>query len=89
MTTILIILLVVLLFGGGGFMAEGVGGEVSDIRMDEAGKDGALRHVMSGVNPQGCRYGAVTGPGQRRRRIGRPVSLPALCWPARGHRQSS
>ena len=22
--------------------------------MDAAGKDGALRHVMSGVNPQGC-----------------------------------
>ena len=25
---------------------------------DAAGKDGAIRHVMSGVNPQGCRvYG--------------------------------
>ena len=23
--------------------------------MDAAGKDGAIRHVMSGVNPQGCR----------------------------------
>jgi PPK2 family polyphosphate:nucleotide phosphotransferase len=23
-------------------------------RMDSAGKDGAIRHVMSGVNPQGC-----------------------------------
>ncbi len=22
--------------------------------MDAAGKDGAIRHVMSGVNPQGC-----------------------------------
>src|ERR1035438_6518539 len=22
--------------------------------MDSAGKDGAIRHVMSGVNPQGC-----------------------------------
>ena len=22
--------------------------------MDTAGKDGAIRHVMSGVNPQGC-----------------------------------
>ncbi len=23
--------------------------------MDAAGKDGAIKHVMSGVNPQGCR----------------------------------
>ena len=22
--------------------------------MDAAGKDGAIRHVLSGVNPQGC-----------------------------------
>ena len=22
--------------------------------MDTAGKDGAIRHVMSGINPQGC-----------------------------------
>jgi polyphosphate kinase 2 (PPK2 family) len=22
--------------------------------MDAAGKDGAIKHVMSGVNPQGC-----------------------------------
>jgi polyphosphate kinase 2 (PPK2 family) len=22
--------------------------------MDDAGKDGAIRHVMSGVNPEGC-----------------------------------
>ena len=24
--------------------------------MDAAGKDGAIKHVMSGVNPQGCKY---------------------------------
>ena len=24
--------------------------------MDAAGKDGAIRHVMSGVNPQGCQF---------------------------------
>ena len=23
--------------------------------MDAAGKDGAIKHVMSGINPQGCR----------------------------------
>ena len=22
--------------------------------MDEAGKDGTIKHVMSGINPQGC-----------------------------------
>ena len=26
--------------------------------MDAAGKDGAIRHVMSGVNPQGCQVGS-------------------------------
>ena len=26
--------------------------------MDAAGKDGAIAHVMSGVNPQGCRVSA-------------------------------
>jgi len=26
--------------------------------MDAAGKDGAIRHVMSGVNPQGARFSA-------------------------------
>jgi len=30
--------------------------------MDTAGKDGAIRHVMSGVNPQGCRVVAFKTP---------------------------
>jgi PPK2 family polyphosphate:nucleotide phosphotransferase len=30
--------------------------------MDTAGKDGAIRHVMSGVNPQGCRVVAFKAP---------------------------
>ncbi len=30
--------------------------------MDTAGKDGAIKHVMSGVNPQGCRVAAFKQP---------------------------
>jgi len=30
--------------------------------MDAAGKDGAIRHVMSGVNPQGCRVFSFKHP---------------------------
>ncbi len=30
--------------------------------MDAAGKDGAIRHVMSGVNPQGCQVFSFKGP---------------------------
>jgi PPK2 family polyphosphate:nucleotide phosphotransferase len=31
--------------------------------MDGAGKDGAIRHVMSGVNPQGCQVFSFVHPG--------------------------
>ena len=30
--------------------------------MDAAGKDGAIKHVMSGVNPQGCQIYSFKGP---------------------------
>ena len=30
--------------------------------MDAAGKDGAIRHVMSGVNPQGCKVFSFKHP---------------------------
>ena len=30
--------------------------------MDAAGKDGAIKHVMSGVNPQGCEVSSFKGP---------------------------
>lgn len=32
--------------------------------MDAAGKDGAVRHVMSGVNPQGCRVTSFKAPSE-------------------------
>jgi PPK2 family polyphosphate:nucleotide phosphotransferase len=31
--------------------------------MDAAGKDGAIKHVMSGVNPQGCQVFSFKAPG--------------------------
>jgi polyphosphate kinase 2 (PPK2 family) len=33
--------------------------------MDTAGKDGAIRHVMSGVNPQGCQVFSFQHPSAR------------------------
>ncbi len=33
--------------------------------MDAAGKDGAIRHVMSGVNPQGCQVHSYQHPAPR------------------------
>ena len=30
--------------------------------MDAAGKDGAIRHVMSGINPQGCQVSSFNHP---------------------------
>ena len=32
--------------------------------MDAAGKDGAIKHVMSGVNPQGCRVSSFKAPSE-------------------------
>jgi hypothetical protein len=53
--------------------------------MDAAGKDGTIKHVMSGVNPQGCRVepssslrprsSATTSCGDARRRC--PSSEPS------------
>lgn len=35
--------------------------------MDAAGKDGVIRHVMSGVNPQGCQVSAFKSPSEKER----------------------
>src|SRR5476649_2456702 len=32
--------------------------------MDAAGKDGAIRHVMSGINPQGCQVTSFKAPSK-------------------------
>ena len=34
--------------------------------MDAAGKDGAIKHVMSGVNPQGCQVFSFKHPSDHR-----------------------
>ncbi len=36
--------------------------------MDTSGKDGTIKHVMSGANPQGCRAGHVQDSLERRTR---------------------
>jgi PPK2 family polyphosphate:nucleotide phosphotransferase len=35
--------------------------------MDAAGKDGVIRHVMSGINPQGCQVYSFKGPSAEER----------------------
>src|SRR4051794_27064503 len=35
--------------------------------MDAAGKDGAIEHVMSGVNPQGCQVFSFKAPSAEER----------------------
>jgi PPK2 family polyphosphate:nucleotide phosphotransferase len=49
--------------------------------MDAAGKDGAIKHVMTGINPQGCDVHAFRAPSEEERQhpfLWRPVRfLPA------------
>ena len=54
--------------------------------MDAAGKDGAIKHVMSGVNPQGCQVFSFKAPvgGGTRPRL--PVALHEGPAGARPHR---
>ncbi len=49
--------------------------------MDTAGKDSCIKHVMSGVNPQGCR--GVQLQASQRRRTGARLSLANDAAPAR------
>ena len=48
--------------------------------MDAAGKDGTIKHVMSGVNPQGCQVYLFQAALQRGTRPRLPLALPA-CTP--------
>lgn len=38
--------------------------------MDAAGKGSAIKHVMSGINPQGCQVYSFKAPSPERGRIG-------------------
>jgi PPK2 family polyphosphate:nucleotide phosphotransferase len=51
--------------------------------MDTAGKDGTIRHVMSGVNPQGCRVYAFKAPNSTELEH-HFLTRPVPCLPARG-----
>jgi polyphosphate kinase 2 (PPK2 family) len=62
--------------------------------LDAAGKDGTIRHVMTGVNPQGVRVESFKVPSalDRSSAVRRHMSLAALelsqvnglCWAAEG-----
>ncbi len=44
--------------------------ELSELQgMDTSGKDGAIRHVMSGVNPQGCQVFSFKQPSHNGTRV--------------------
>jgi PPK2 family polyphosphate:nucleotide phosphotransferase len=52
--------------------------------MDAAGKDGAIKHVMSGVNPQGCEVTAFKAPSHTELAHDF-LRRAALALPPRGH----
>ncbi|MGF1554272.1 MAG: PPK2 family polyphosphate kinase [Paracoccaceae bacterium] len=52
--------------------------------MDAGGKDSAIRHVLRGINPQGCEVRAFEAPGPAERRHDF-LRRQALARPARGH----
>ncbi len=54
--------------------------------MDAAGKDGTIRHVMSGVNPQGVEVHSFKVPSHDRPRSRLPVALCPPAARARTHR---
>jgi len=52
--------------------------------MDAAGKDGAIKHVMSGVNPQGCQVYSFKTPSSQELEHDF-MWRTARCFPERGH----
>ena len=52
--------------------------------MDAAGKDGVIKHVMSGVNPQGCEVHAFKAPSERGARSTTFSGAPPSALPERG-----
>ena len=54
--------------------------------MDAAGKDGTIKHVMSGVNPQGVEVTSFKAPGDRGVRARLPVAVQLRPAGTRAHR---
>jgi PPK2 family polyphosphate:nucleotide phosphotransferase len=52
--------------------------------MDAAGKDGIIKHVMTGVNPQGCQVFSFKAPSDRELQHDF-LWRTTLCLPERGH----
>ena len=52
--------------------------------MDAAGKDGAIKHVMSGVNPQGCQVFSFKAPVAPRSSTTTSCGARTRCLPERG-----
>jgi len=52
--------------------------------MDAAGKDGAIKHVMSGINPQGCEVYSFKQPS-RKELAHDFLWRTTICLPERGH----
>ncbi|HXC37144.1 MAG TPA: polyphosphate kinase 2 family protein, partial [Candidatus Acidoferrales bacterium] len=52
--------------------------------MDAAGKDGAIKHVMSGINPQGCDVFSFKQPS-RKELAHDFLWRTTVCLPERGH----
>ncbi len=52
--------------------------------MDAAGKDGTIKHVMSGVNPQGCQVFSFKHALGRRTRSQLSLAVRPSCVPERG-----
>ena len=57
--------------------------------MDAAGKDGAIRHVMSGVNPQGCQVFSFKHPAPSSCSTIFSGAPPAICRNAAGSPSST
>ncbi len=53
--------------------------------MDAAGKDGIIKHVMSGVNPQGCQVYSFKAPSELRTTARFSCGGRLACLPERGH----
>jgi PPK2 family polyphosphate:nucleotide phosphotransferase len=52
--------------------------------MDAAGKDGIIKHVMTGINPQGCQVYSFKSPSERELQHDF-LWRTTLCLPERGH----